>query len=858
MGKIAGNLLMSAVALTAMAVASPQAIAAEEKQEYHLPAQDLGTSLRAIGSASHREIMFQAQSVEGRRAPALDGTFSASEAVAILLRDSGLVASVRGRSILVKSRFRAEANDLATKQADNKTSDIVVTGSFIRGSSIASPSIKVSSEEIEESGYANLGDFARSIPQNFSGGQNPGIGIGVPVANGENLGSGSSINLRGLGQDATLTLLNGHRVANGGQRQSIDVSAIPIDAIDRIEIVTDGSSALYGSDAVSGVANIILKQDYQGLTTSVRYGLATEGGDRQQQYNVVAGTRWHGGGAVVAYEFGRDTAITASQRSYAATTNPGLTLYPFIKHHSTVVNLHQDLLENVQFRLDGGYNRRWDRRGYALGTDADAPAYMSRVQSSSFFIAPSIQWSPLSAWLVSLSGMYGEDRARLHQQLTESGITSTTIESCACNSAVSIEFKADGPLFELPGGAVKIAFGGGYRRDKFQQELAYYGSPVDNFSANQDDRYGFAELNIPLIGKSQNVPFIRSLTLSAAARYDDYPGIDKVITPKFGVVYAPNDQFDIRGTWGRSFKAPTLYQRYSPQSATIYSTGILGGSSYASGSTAILLLGGRSDLSPERADTWTTTIGFHPTYVPGLKIEATYFSTRYRDRVIMPIAALQQSLSDPVYASLVTLNPTGTAIDYALMNKAVYNYSGAIYDPANVVAIVDDRNFNIARQKLHGFDFSAEYRYEMARGEHVTVSAYASYLDSEQKLLPTVDTMPLAGTYYNPPHFRSRVGISWDSSRLQISGFVNYIGGVKDTRYTSVTQVSGMATMDIASRLRFDGGTFSGVEIYLSAQNITNASPDKTRTQAAYDAPYDTTNYSPIGRLLSIGVRKNW
>jgi hypothetical protein len=97
MGKIAGNLLMSAVALTAMAVASPQAIAAEEKREYHLPAQDLGTSLRAIGSASHREIMFQAQSVEGRRAPALDGTYTASEAVEILLRDTGLVASTRGR-----------------------------------------------------------------------------------------------------------------------------------------------------------------------------------------------------------------------------------------------------------------------------------------------------------------------------------------------------------------------------------------------------------------------------------------------------------------------------------------------------------------------------------------------------------------------------------------------------------------------------------------------------------------------------------------------------------------------------------------------------------------------------------------
>jgi len=100
--------------------------------------------------------------------------------------------------------------------------------------------------------------------------------------------------------------------------------------------------------------------------------------------------------------------------------------------------------------------------------------------------------------------------------------------------------------------------------------------------------------------------------------------------------------------------------------------------------------------------------------------------------------------------------------------------------------------------------------------------------------------------------------MAWDSNKISLSGFVNYIGGVSDTRYTPATHVSGMATLDITGRLRLGGGVLKGLEVSLSAQNVTNASPDITRTLAAYDAPYDTTNYSPIGRLISLGIRKNW
>ncbi|NJC00036.1 outer membrane receptor for ferrienterochelin and colicin [Sphingomonas trueperi] len=82
-------------------------------------------------------------------------------------------------------------------------------------------------------------------------------------------------NLRGLGSDATLTLINGHRLPYDAVNQGVDISIIPLAALERIEVITDGASALYGSDAVGGVANLILRRDYDGLLTSARVGAST-------------------------------------------------------------------------------------------------------------------------------------------------------------------------------------------------------------------------------------------------------------------------------------------------------------------------------------------------------------------------------------------------------------------------------------------------------------------------------------------------------------------------------------------------------------------------------------------------------
>src|SRR5690606_33275434 len=177
----------------------------------------------------------------------------------------------------------------------------VVTGSRIRGAPVASQVIEIDAEDFRRAGHADLGQVVRSIPQSFGGGQNPGVGSNVPASSGVDVGGGASLNLRGIGSDATLTLLNGHRLNYSASRQSVDISAIPLAAVERIEVVADGASALYGSDAVGGVANIILRREADGIETSARLGSSTDGGYFQQVYGALGGAGWASGGFVAAY-----------------------------------------------------------------------------------------------------------------------------------------------------------------------------------------------------------------------------------------------------------------------------------------------------------------------------------------------------------------------------------------------------------------------------------------------------------------------------------------------------------------------------------------------------------------------------
>lgn len=819
---------------------------------YDVPAQSMGSALASLARQSGVSIIASSRLIDGLRAPRLRGSYSLEAALQTLLQGSGLVAEPVGDGWVVKRTARSEAEDAGGDD------DIVVTGSRIRGAPVASAVVRIDAETARNAGQASVADIIRTIPQNFGGGQNPGVGMNVPEAIGSDIGGGSSLNLRGLGSDATLTLLNGHRLPYSAAFQSIDVSAIPLDAIDRIEVVADGASAIYGSDAVAGVANIVLRRDYDGLRTSARLGASTEGGNEQQQYAVVGGKAWTSGGVLVSYQFDRSTRIRSSQRGYAATVSPGVTLFPYLKRHSVVASAHQELAPGIVFSIDGLYGRRWKESEVPANPAGDLAVSRqeANTHSRSFVLAPNLKADLGGGWRAELSGVYGKDRVIF----TPDKYLGTTLipggRNCYCNEGRGIEAGADGPLFDLPGGPAQLALGLGWR-DNTLRRIAPL-NPVSDFSAGQDSRFAYAEINLPFVSHDQDIEGIDSLSMSAAVRYERYPGIGSVATPKLGLIYAPVAGFTLKASWGRSFRAPTLFQQHFFNQALVGSPAIFGGTGYPAGATAVYFIGGSTSLKPERATSWSATAVIEPAPAPGLRLELSLFHTRYSDRIITPVSQFGTELSNPIYGDLLTRNPSVAQVGAVLGSAAVIgNLTGGPIDPSRVAVIIDNRYVNAAQQTIKGVDLLASYHWAL-EGSALDLSANASLLDSSQVRLPGQAGVDLAGTVFNPPHFRARGTANWSNGPINLSLAANLIGGVSDERFSPAIPVRGMTTFDAALRWKPSGGLLRGFDFLLSVQNLFDKAPGAIRKTIYYDTPYDSTNYNAIGRFVSLTLARSW
>ncbi|MFS0771184.1 TonB-dependent receptor [Sphingomonas sp. 1P08PE] len=296
--------------LTAGVVVATAAEAQSGRRVYALPSQPLSLALQSLAVASGRTILVPATIVEGRSAPALVGRLSVEEALDRLLVGSGL------HYTRVGAGFAVTATAPETERETDR--DILVTGTRIRGATAAGADvIVIDREAIDRSGYATTQQLLQALPQNFGGGPNEGsVGVSVRNNTGANSGFGSSVNLRGLGASSTLVLVDGNRPALGGLFGAFsDLSLIPSTAIERVEVLTDGASALYGSDAVAGVVNIKLRTEATEFETRARYGLAN--GFDEVQASQLAGVGWRTGHFTLAYEYYGRGRLRAADRAYA-------------------------------------------------------------------------------------------------------------------------------------------------------------------------------------------------------------------------------------------------------------------------------------------------------------------------------------------------------------------------------------------------------------------------------------------------------------------------------------------------------------------------------------------------------------
>jgi outer membrane receptor protein involved in Fe transport len=837
-------------ALTAAAPVSAAPAAADAVQAYDLQPQSLEAALRAVALRSGRAILAPSSLLAGKSAPRLKGDYTATRAARALLAGSGLQVEETGDALIVRTApGGASQAPSAPEPTAGAGGEVMVTGTRLRGAEVAAPVDVITRTDIEQTGYAAVGDVIRSLPEDWAGGQSPGVlpGAGLSNQSNQNTTGASTVNLRGLGTDATLVLVDGQRLSAEGEFQAADISVIPLAAIQRIDVVTDGASALYGSDAVAGVANFILRKDFDGAELSETLGGATDGGGFEQDYNLLVGKTWSGGHVLASVESLHQDQIAMGQRDFTATAAPGDALLDAQNRLSLFASVGQDLTSWASFHMDGLYSERATGDQWQAAPGATTYRYATKVRS--YYLAPGLDFTLPGTWTASLDGVVSASRDSL--PIYSPG---DAYYSAVANNADSVEFSANGDVFRLPGGAVKLALGGGY----LAQGYDYTQSIAAPQSASREVGYVFGEASAPLVSPDPTRLGLNALDLTLAGRIEHYSDFGWTSNPKVGLRYQPIPGLALRGTWGTSFKAPEFSQEALPLYAYLYPAAAMGGGA----GTSLLAYGGNAALKPERATSWTVGADWSPQRDPGLTVSATYFDIDYTDRIVQPVADPFVALSNPLYAPFVILGPTPGQVSGVVDGASSFvNLSGMPYNPASVAALVEDHFVNATAQTIHGVDLSIRQSLKLPLGT-LDVSAAATWLNIAQKLLPGSPEQTLTGTLFNPPTLRFRGGLTWVYGGFSATGTVNYISPETDTNVTPNAPISAWTTVDAVVTYRFGrlAPILSGLEGSLSAINLFDRAPPYALGAGfeTHGANFDSTNASAIGRFVSLTLRQRF
>ncbi len=214
-----------------------------------------------------------------------------------------------GIAIALTPAFASAQEAKATTDLDR----IEVTGSRIRGANMETqqPILTLNREALEQQGFTSVAD----VLQNLTSAGSPAISRAEALASGENVG-GYYIDIRNLGANRTLVLMNGKRLGatTGGYQ---DLSQIPMSAIERIEILKDGASAIYGSDAIAGVVNVITRKRFDGAEASAYVGQFSEGDGETNQYSFTLGAEGERGGVTLSAEYSKQDPVWARDRWFS-------------------------------------------------------------------------------------------------------------------------------------------------------------------------------------------------------------------------------------------------------------------------------------------------------------------------------------------------------------------------------------------------------------------------------------------------------------------------------------------------------------------------------------------------------------
>jgi iron complex outermembrane receptor protein len=358
------NLRMSAVAV-ALSLSFSAVTLADEEKPIDVPPGDLVTAIQTLARQSGAQIIVVSSQVGAQHTLGVSGTLSTLQALQKLLKGTSLKVTVDSSGAMLvtspptapaqtvlrdvdadtsyqqaaalaplekaprrlaqlQNRATGPAQDsngvtdisgISADRKDTQLEELVVTGSRIARGALEQPApIEViSTAAIEQTGLSNAGDILNQYSQ-F------GVGTGLSTNQaGYNTDAGATfLNLRGLGTNRTLVLVDGlRRVSGGSSSSAVDLSTIPANMIERIEIITGGASSVYGADAVSGVVNIILKHHVEGLEISAKGGISSRGDNPTKSISATFGQDIGDRGEFAfGLSWNRETQLQADRRPW--------------------------------------------------------------------------------------------------------------------------------------------------------------------------------------------------------------------------------------------------------------------------------------------------------------------------------------------------------------------------------------------------------------------------------------------------------------------------------------------------------------------------------------------------------------
>lgn len=906
----------------------------------------------------------------------------------------------------------------AAAPAAGEVAEIVVTGTSIRGQApVGSNLISVSTESLAATGAQTVTGALDSVPA-LSGitGQGPTAAFYQPSIH--QLGASAS--------NSTLVLIDGHRGPTGGTNHTfLDPNIVPNNMLERVEVLAEGSSSIYGSDAVAGVINFITRKKFDGFQVDAStvfrdgtfgYSAGLLFGQTGETFSAVVGATYiyqdalkfadrqftfpdhrgeDVGNGLKGGNFLSQFCNPASINSTALTcTNRGST---DLLGDEDRFNIMGKFLFTPNERLEIGVDMLYSRRRASTLVGAgtvQATVFQSGAQANPFFtpVAGSTATSqtirydftdlvgPAEAqnnsdsmyanmtlsyalgdgdWHIDALANAGRDEsstltvdnintsaALLALNGTTNGGGSLTAISIPGTTTIvtqlplttanaldvwnpaatnrtspatianlldntnllrntsgyqQLRANLSGTVFELPGGPVKIAFGGELYKTQLEQFVSRSNNSGPTRSGSQQLRFnfdrtvwsGFAELNVPLVSPDMN-SFISRFDVSAAVRYDNYSEFGGTTNPKFAFNLDPIEGIRLRGNWSTSFVAPPLTifgdefgafgtsgwntQQNNvniPVSAYPNVTQIIpscAGQALCNIASlnGIQVTSGDPNAQPQKGDGWSLGFDIGPEIIDGLRAGVTYWNTNFEGGVTGPQIANVINTQSAQF--LLTFYP-GCATQ-AQISAVTQGIPQTNSQQACTSYIFRTLNSNWLNLRIAGIDYNVDYVLDTdtAGNFYVGVSGTQfTKFDQSFGSGPYYSILGTAGNNGTFPSIRSRIRgyLGWADDGFSIRGFVNYTSAFRNYSSNTVNPLTRDAagnpngggdlvkqqfTFDLNVNYDFSGGALDGTRVSMAARNIFNTDPPFFNSSAGYNSLV----HNPFGRQVNLTISKKF